>query len=99
MLFTSIFITSAIFAAPIPLPQGPGFGQLGGAGGAGGIIGARAVTNTFNGAQSSYAAQQAALNQISQSAWAFQNPNAAFGGNSGTWDNTQPNPTPPKALF
>ena len=57
MLFTSIFITSAIFAAPIPLPQGPGFG---GAWGAGGIIGARAVANTVNGAQSSYAAQQAA---------------------------------------
>jgi len=49
------------------------------------LIGTRPGIAAFNGAQTSSYAQQGIIAQIEQSSWARQNPNAAFGGNAGTW--------------
>ncbi len=62
-----------------PIPQGSNFFVPGT------FIGARPAIVGFNGAQASSDAQRASIAQIEQSSWARQNPNAAFGGNEGTW--------------
>jgi hypothetical protein len=51
----------------------------------GAIIGTRPGFAAFDGAQASSYSQQGIIAQIEQSSWARQNPNAAFGGNAGTW--------------
>ena len=85
---TFLFLSAA--AIPLPAPQGSSFTGLGG------IVGLRAGTQSWNSAAGSANAQQAAISQVQQSQWGFANPNAAFGGNAGTWNNDQPPPSIPQ---
>ena len=79
LCFTLVSLLSYGWVTASPIPQGSNFFVPGT------LIGARPVLVGFNSAQASSDAQRASIAQIEQSSWARQNPNAAFGGNAGTW--------------
>jgi hypothetical protein len=79
LFFTLISLLSYGWVAASPIPQGSNFFVPGT------LIGTRPGIAAFNSAQASSDAQRASIAQIEQSSWARQNPNAAFGGDVGTW--------------
>ena len=79
LCFTLVSLLSYGWVTASPIPQGSNFV------GAGSFISSRPIIVGLNSAQASSDAQRASIAQIEQSRWAFQNPNAVFGGNEGTW--------------